>query len=216
MASDPGAVARRRLEPDLRREQILECAIELFGERPYAAVSTTDIARTAGVARGLINHYFGTKRDLYLAVVRRMVIVPPFEQMELPTGSVAERTAAGVDWLLEIIERHGSTWVAVTGAEGIGADPEVARILDEADAAAAGRVIALVGLTGTRGDAELAAMVRAFGGMVKAACREWITRGTLSRAQVQHLLADQLVALVTETFPKIRDTAGNGGEAYSP
>ena len=34
----------RRLEPDERREQIFTCAAELFGERPYAAVSTADIA----------------------------------------------------------------------------------------------------------------------------------------------------------------------------
>lgn len=50
----------RRLEPDQRREQILACATELFGERPFASVSTTELAARAGVARGLINHYFGT------------------------------------------------------------------------------------------------------------------------------------------------------------
>ena len=61
------AQGRRRLEPDVRRGQILACAVRLFGERPYAEVSTTDIARSAGVARGLINHYFGTKKDLFLA-----------------------------------------------------------------------------------------------------------------------------------------------------
>ncbi|HZY75057.1 MAG TPA: helix-turn-helix domain-containing protein, partial [Jatrophihabitantaceae bacterium] len=66
----------RRLGPDERREQILDCAVRLFGERPYAAVSTTDIARAAGVARGLLNHYFGTKRDLYLEVVKAMVQMP--------------------------------------------------------------------------------------------------------------------------------------------
>jgi AcrR family transcriptional regulator len=53
---------RRRLEPDARREQILSVAIRLFGSKPYAEVSTTDVARDAGVARGLVNHYFGTKR----------------------------------------------------------------------------------------------------------------------------------------------------------
>ena len=45
------APRRRRLEPDERREQILACAVHLFGERPYAAVSTTELAARAGVAR---------------------------------------------------------------------------------------------------------------------------------------------------------------------
>jgi AcrR family transcriptional regulator len=71
---------RRRLEPDERREQILRCAIRLFGERPYANVSTTEITAEAGVARGLVNHYFGTKRELYLVVVRRMRAFPTAPQ----------------------------------------------------------------------------------------------------------------------------------------
>jgi AcrR family transcriptional regulator len=78
----------RRLEPDARREQILVCAIRLFGDRPYPAVSTTDIAREAGVARGLINHYFGTKRDLYLEGGRRMVTIPASAPQTLTTGTL--------------------------------------------------------------------------------------------------------------------------------
>ncbi|MFL5829210.1 MAG: TetR/AcrR family transcriptional regulator, partial [Solirubrobacteraceae bacterium] len=66
----------QRLEHDERRQQILVCAKSLFSERSYASVSTTEIAREAGIARGLLNHYFGTKRDLYLEVVRSMVRVP--------------------------------------------------------------------------------------------------------------------------------------------
>jgi AcrR family transcriptional regulator len=42
----------RRLEPDERREQILVCAMRLFGERPYAAVSTTELAAQAGWRAG--------------------------------------------------------------------------------------------------------------------------------------------------------------------
>jgi len=85
------AVRRRRLEPVERREQILLCAIRLFGERPYAAVSTTEIAAQAAVARGLVNHYFGTKRELYLVVVRRMLRVPNSAAATLPTGSASRR-----------------------------------------------------------------------------------------------------------------------------
>src|SRR3954447_89986 len=87
----------RRLEPDARREQILECAVRLFGERPYASVSTTDIAREAGVARGLLNHYFGTKRDLSLEVVRALVTLPEMAEAEAGTGSLRTRVQHSVD-----------------------------------------------------------------------------------------------------------------------
>ncbi|MCM6772340.1 TetR/AcrR family transcriptional regulator [Nocardia sp. CDC159] len=201
---DTDATARRRrLEPDERRAQILECAIAMFGERPYAAVSTAELAQRAGVARGLINHYFGNKRDLYLAVVRRMVTLPRPGQMVAPTGTTRERVDASVAWLLDTIGEHGSTWVKVTGHEGIGDDPEVQRILDEADDAAADRMLQMVGLGGAAHGDALRALVRAYGGLVKAAGREWITRGSLDREQVHHLLADMLMTLVTTTFPKI-------------
>src|SRR3954452_11218080 len=90
----------RRLEPDERREQILDCAVRLFGERPYSAVSTTEIAQQAGVARGLLNHYFGTKRDLYLEVVRQMVLMPDMFSA-VTSGSTEERVEQSVEWFLD-------------------------------------------------------------------------------------------------------------------
>lgn len=194
---------RRRLEPDERRAQILACAIDMFGERPYAAVSTAELAQRAGVARGLINHYFGNKRDLYLAVVRRMVTLPRPETMTAPSGSTRERVDASVCWLLDTIGEHGHTWVKVTGHEGVGDDPEVQRILDEADTAAADRMVHMMGLEGSLHSDELRALVRCYGGLVKAAGREWIVRGSLSREQVHDLLADMLLTLATQTFPNV-------------
>ncbi|WP_373864740.1 TetR/AcrR family transcriptional regulator [Nocardia pseudovaccinii] len=194
---------RRRLEPDERRAQILECAIDMFGERPYAAVSTAELAQRAGVARGLINHYFGNKRDLYLAVVRRMVTLPRLDDMVAPTGTDRERVDASVHWLLDVISEHGSTWVKVTSHEGVGDDPEVQQILDQADDAAAERMLLMVGRAESAHSAQLRAMVRAFGGLVKVAGREWITRGALTRGQVHALLSDMLMTLVTETMPKV-------------
>ncbi|GAB2656339.1 TetR/AcrR family transcriptional regulator [Nocardia goodfellowii] len=199
------ASRRRRLEPDERRAQILACAIDMFGERPYAAVSTAELAQRAGVARGLINHYFGNKRDLYLAVVRRMVTLPRPEVLTPPTGTTRQRVDASVQWLLDTISEHGSTWVKVTSLEGVGHDPEVQQILDEADDAAAERMLIMVGLADSAHSAQLQALVRAYGGLVKVAGREWIVRGTLDRGQVHHMLTDMLMTLVTVTMPKVED-----------
>ncbi|MBJ8348426.1 TetR/AcrR family transcriptional regulator [Antrihabitans sp. YC2-6] len=198
---------RRRLEPDERRGQILDCAIRMFGERPYAAVSTSDLAKEAGVARGLINHYFGTKRDLYLVVVRKMVKLPDDDRTELPAGSLRGRIEAMITWLLDNIEEHGRTWVVAVGAEGVGDDPEVQRILDEADEVAAERVLQLLGLAGSEQADELRAMTRAYGGLVKAAGREWIARGSLTRDQVHLLLSDAAMTLFSVTAAKVSGPA---------
>jgi AcrR family transcriptional regulator len=194
----------RRLEPDERREQILACAISLFGERPYAAVSTTELAHRAGVARGLINHYFGTKRSLYLEVVRRMVTIPVAVD-RLPDGPLSERVEVSVSWFLDGVARHSRTWLAALGVEGVGRDPEVERILAEADEAAADRVLEAAGLASVVAHREeLRAMIRAYGGMVKAAAREWLVREALSRDQVQHLLTTTLLSLLRDVAPLLR------------
>ncbi len=178
----------------------------MFGERPYAAVSTAELAQRAGVARGLINHYFGNKRDLYLAVVRRMVTLPRPDNMLVPAGPLPDRVDASVRWLLDTIGEHGTTWVKVTGLEGIGDDPDVQRILDEADNAAADRVVQMMGLSDSLHSEQLRALVRCYGGLVKAAGREWIVRGSLDRAQVHELLSDTLLTLITQSFPKVNGT----------
>jgi AcrR family transcriptional regulator len=191
----------RRLEPDARREQILDCAVRLFGERPYAAVSTTDIAREAGVARGLLNHYFGTKRDLYLDVVRKLVLLPDLATAQVGSGSLKIRVQRSVDWFLDVVSEHAKTFVAVTGAEGVGDDPEIERILAEADDRAARSVLSTVGL-----DPEVAehrAAIRAYGGLVKAAVREWVRGETLTRDQVHFLLSHALITIVRDVLPEM-------------
>lgn len=55
---------------ELRRRQIVNAAIDLFGKQGYHATAIRDIAERAGVSVGLIYQYFGDKEDvLFLAVV---------------------------------------------------------------------------------------------------------------------------------------------------
>jgi AcrR family transcriptional regulator len=204
MSIDP-APRWRRLEPDERKEQIFACAVRLFGQRPYSDVSTSDIAAEAGVARGLINHYFSTKRELYLTVIRRALTVPHFAVEVLPDGPLELRVDAAISWFLDMVTSQEKMWLAAIAPEGIGRDLEVERILEEADRESAERVLEAVGLSreSKRGN-ELNALVRAFGGMVKAAGREWLVRGALTRQQVHTLLTKSLVTLVAEVFPEIQ------------
>ncbi|WP_370947640.1 TetR/AcrR family transcriptional regulator [Amycolatopsis sp. cg5] len=195
----------RRLEPDERKEQIFTCAVQLFGQRPYSEVSTSDIAAEAGVARGLINHYFGTKRELYLEVIRRALVVPRMAVEILPEGPLELRADVAIDWFLDMVTKQERTWLAAIAPEGIGRDLEIEEILEEADKESADRVLEAVGLSReSEHGPELNALVRAFGGMVKAAGREWLVRGSLTREQVHTLLSKSLVTLVGEVFPVIQ------------
>ncbi|HSY14504.1 MAG TPA: TetR/AcrR family transcriptional regulator [Jatrophihabitantaceae bacterium] len=206
--SAPAEPRRRRLEPDQRRREILACARRLFGERPYADVSTTEVADAAGVARGLINHYFGTKRDLYLEVVRELLTVPAFAVAALPDAALEVRVDAAVDWLLDVLSRHGNTWLAATGASAVGNDPELEQIMRQADDESADRVLEVVGMGDTTHREQFRAMIRAYAALVRGAGREWLVTHALSREQVHLLLTRTLLAIVRDAFPAATTDAG--------
>ncbi len=48
---------------------MLEAALELFAEVGFKNASIASIARRAGSSKGLVHHYFPTKRDLIAAVL---------------------------------------------------------------------------------------------------------------------------------------------------
>lgn len=190
---------RRRLGPDVRREQILSVAVRLFGERGYADVSTTDVAQAAGVARGLVNHYFGTKKDLYLEVIRVMLTVPGDAVAGLPAGDLATRVDALVTWFLDVVSRHSTSWLAAIGAGGMTADPDVDRVIGEAIDTAADGVLEATGFAGT-GSPALHAMARSYVWLSTSTAREWLQRGVLTRHQVHQLLAATLLSMATNVF----------------
>ncbi len=207
-ASANGAAATGR---DERRERILSAARKLFSERGYGAVSTTGIAAEAGVARGLINHYFGTKRDLYVEVVREMVRFRSQPVPEYVDGATPEaRLDESIDRWLEMVARNREAWLAAIGAEGLGHDPEIAAVLDEAREEATSRLIQVLGL-GPADDAppELHAVLRAYGGMAEAATREWLERGRWSREQVAAFLKAALPELVGVAYDAIPKQTAN-------
>jgi AcrR family transcriptional regulator len=205
MAANP-APRWQRLEHDERRRQILVVARRLFSERSYAAVSTSDIAREAGVARGLLNHYFGTKRELYLEVVRALVLMPSNPVPLSSEGGLEVVIGESVDRWLEMLERNRGTWLAAVGAQGLGRDVEVEAILDEAREAAVDRLIEAVGPDSA--SPELRAVLRAYSGLAESASLEWLHRDRLTREQVQTLLVESFLALVREVLPAVEAAGG--------
>ncbi len=202
------SATRTRLEPDVRREQILEVAQQMFSERNYAAVSMSQIAAEAGVARGLLHHHFGSKRDLYLEVVKRLVRTPPPRppNPDAVEGRTREEVLAeGVELWLETMEQNRGTALAALGAEGFGRDPELERILERAREATAKQVLRLAGLDERESkDPELRAVVRAYAGLAESATREWLGRRRLTREQTRTLLTDTLLTMLDDVLPKLR------------
>lgn len=184
------------MSADERREQILACATRLFEERPHHEVSTTEIAEAAGVARPLVHHYFGTRRNLYLEVLRRLYFIPPIVPGDLEGVTLEEKVSALLARWLEGVSRHRNTWLATMRVGGPGSDPEVARIMQEADELVVGRLIQALGLDQAPGQKRLRALLVGYAGLAKASTRQWLVTGALSQADVHHLLVETLLTVL--------------------
>ena len=83
---------RQRLPAEDRRRQLVGIGLMMLRNRPIHELSIDAVAEEAGISRGLLFHYFPTKRDFYIAVIsaagRRLLRVtkpdptlPPDEQL---------------------------------------------------------------------------------------------------------------------------------------
>lgn len=223
-----------RLEHDERRGQILAAARELFARQPYGDVATAEIARAAGVTRGLVHHYFGTKRALYLEVVADLVGAPVARLLQAigaegaggrSAEGVGGRSAEGaggrsgegwpgrVDAWMDLVEANRDAWFAAISAGETGQDRAMHDILEKARDDTATQVIRVLALDESR-TPEVRSVVRAFSGLAEEVTREWLQRCRLSRAQARVLLVGSLPLLVDQLLPQL--VAVRGGRPAAP
>lgn len=74
MAQTDKPTAAARAEE--RRDEILAGALAVFSEKGFEGASVKEIAQRAGVAPGLLYHYFESKEDLLFATLERYAFVP--------------------------------------------------------------------------------------------------------------------------------------------
>lgn len=183
---------RVRLDADDRREQILMAAQRLFAQRPYSAVSTAELASEAGTTRTNLHYYFGTKRGLYVEVIRRFGQLPPLPRARgRATADPAELSRLFSRWL-DVLEQNPQTIMTMIGTADPGADPEVEAAFRDSLRAWEDRLIALLDLP----DSPVArGAIRSFQGLVKAAVVEWLHREALGKADVHTLMTETLLAI---------------------
>lgn len=183
------ARGRTRLEVDARRAQLVELGLVLFSERSYDEVSIDDLARAAGISKGLLYHYFPTKRDFYVAAIReaaRRLLDSTLMSEELPP---LERLRAGLEAYLAYVERHGPAYSALLRG-GIGSDPEIAGIVEATRGTFLERL--LEGVPGAPRGPLLRAALLGFIGFVEQMSLDWVERRDLDRGTVRDYLAELL------------------------
>ncbi|HKR07680.1 MAG TPA: TetR/AcrR family transcriptional regulator [Gemmatimonadaceae bacterium] len=73
-SAKPAKSPKWRRRPEHRPQQIIEAALETFGECGLAKARLDDIAKRAGVSKGTIYLYFPNKEELFREVVRQTAV----------------------------------------------------------------------------------------------------------------------------------------------
>jgi AcrR family transcriptional regulator len=179
-----------RLEPGQRREQILDAANTLFAERAYDEVSIEDIASTAGVTRGLVHHYFGGRKEVYIALLERLGALRE-ERLRPPAGrSARARVADTVSRWLDWTEANRTIWLATIARGEDIADPDIRSVVADLMR----RAVALVAAHHAdiaQDSPRLRYALECWTALNRAATRRWL-RGEATRETTHELIASTL------------------------
>lgn len=193
-----------RLDNDQRRAQLLGLARSAFSDRAYDDVSIDDIATEAKISKGLLYHYFPTKRDLYVAGLREIANELVQAVLGVP-GDLApiERARAGIDAYLDHITRHARAYVSLMRG-GIGSDPEVAEVVESvrtqlADTFLKDHPFAPV----LAGNPRFETGLRGWIGFVEGATIDWCVQPKLSRTDLRELLVQILFEIMKVVTPPV-------------
>jgi AcrR family transcriptional regulator len=184
---------RTRLDPEARRAQLVGLGLQMLSTRPLDKVAIDDIAAEAGISRGLLFHYFPTKRDFHVAVARAAADELLTRTEADPALPAMDRLRAGVEAFVDHVTANRDAYVALIRGSA-GGDPAVMEVFEETRVAFTDRV--LDGFPAPHAP-RLRAAVRGWVAFTEEVTVDWLSRGALDRDEVVDLINDALVALVT-------------------
>ena len=135
---------RQRLTAADRRKQLVGIGLMMLRTQPIHELSIDAVAAEAGISRGLLFHYFPTKRDFYVAVMsaagRRLLRVTKPDPSLEPPEQLRQMLLAFVAF---VTRRRDSYISFVRGAAG--GDVYVVEVYAETRAGLTTRVLTLLG-----------------------------------------------------------------------
>jgi AcrR family transcriptional regulator len=196
-----------RLAVDERRAQLIDLALTLFSKKSYDEVSIDDLARHAKISKGLVYHYFPTKRHLYVAGLReaaRQLVAatePPTADISLERDREVDlqKVGHGLESYFDFVEEKGPAFLALMRG-GIGSDPQVARVVEETRVKLMNRILQQAPRELDR--PIVRAALRGWIGFVEAASIRWLEKKDTTRDAIVKLSIDLFFAAIASSATK--------------
>jgi len=132
-------VTRTRMSPDGRREQLLDLGVRLLSCCALDDLSIDLLAEEAGISRGLMYHYFGSKREFHRAVVRRAADDLIAVTAPVAEGEPLERLVRSLEAYVDYVVANREGYISLVKAAAAG-DEDLREIYEEARAALTDRI----------------------------------------------------------------------------
>ena len=148
-----------RLTAEDRKKQLVKIGLMMLRDKPIHELSIDAIAGQAGISRGLLFHYFPSKRDYYVAVIsaagRRLLRVTKPDESLPDDDKLREMLVQFVAF----IERRRPAYISfVRGAAG--GDDFAVKVYDETRAGLTKRVLTYLGTPEVADDTASAEYLR--------------------------------------------------------
>lgn len=180
--------AYRRMDVDERRQQLLERGAELFTSHPYDKLSMSKIAAEAGISKGLLYHYFPSKRAFFEATLSAWAErlrertepdpdLPPVEQLQGSLGG-----------FLSMVEENAVAYRNLMQSATV---PEIRDLIEEVRRLTAERILDGLYADGAPPKARIA--VSGWLWFMDGACLDWIEHRDVGREELRDLLLGVLM-----------------------
>lgn len=183
---------RTRLSREDRSDQLLDLGAELFATRSYEDVHIEEIAELADVSRGLLYHYYPTKRAFFAALLRREAARMIDLTEPDPSLGLLDQLRAGIDVYLEHCKGHAQGVKVVYSGWG-SADPEVQQIINANLRIQEDRIVDAVS-PDKAATKFLRIAVRGWLAFMRSACHDWLDSEDIGKEDVRDMCTQALVA----------------------
>ncbi|MGC0363024.1 AcrR family transcriptional regulator [Rhodococcus sp. 27YEA15] len=190
------AAKRTRLSPAERRAQLIDLGARMLSERPLEQVSVEDIADRAGVSRGLLFHYFASKSDFHLEIIRHTSaqLLERTEPVEVDSDDPMLTLRSVIASYVDYVTENSTTYVSLLRGSASG-DPQMRAVFEQTRDTMANRTLdqlPRIGMVRTP-RAELA--VRGWIAFVEEATISWLRAPSITRDELVELNVAALPAL---------------------
>ena len=180
-----------RLPAARRRQQLLEVALQVFGEHGFHPTSMNDVAEAAGVTKPVLYQHFRSKRDLYREVLTD-VGAQLLEEITKATTSAAtphQQVELGFLAYFRWVAAHEPAFRVLFGG-GTRRDEEFAAQVVKVEAAIAEAIAALIDVQ-TLEQAQRRQLAHGLVGLAEGASRMWMAEGAQETPEdLARLVAD--------------------------